>query len=1251
MHVIAAQPYDGQRRQQRRPQHPPPQPFGALPATANVFMPDNQDTFTFSAEPTSIMYHGSMPMLPHTTTGHESVYTPHLGSSIDSSLHPDTLNYSYSSANAHAQTHNYSLSPASYNGNGQGIAPSHSVEHLSPEGDYMSDPSTHDRSAYPTPNFNPQQTNDTLANFCISDNDQVTAFPACSTNLDVPQLTSGTLNMFNAQLPTLPSNTSAEIHHQQLISPSVTNASSPIVGNEASAFQSMQYTGTFHSSTPPNTYTQLPPNTPSKQMQSPPLTNSPGNYAHRNTQLLRRQLTSPIVRVENYGRDESTDGEEENLDQVRVHPVVRSHERNEDGSWQTSDLSSQAGLSPDDRQAMDNQWVPSLGELVKQHAKQEKKREVQEWLTKSEAGSEAGDHDTRAEIRSSNTLLVPHGGRRRAKSTNDMHWHGHQDHLGLGLRADFHPYNDSGIPGPGVYIDEGSELDEYDYEDDESTAPESPAAAVDLRVSQEDTSYFPHQGDSTSDTDVIVKPWADQPVQAVASSTYYQPPTSNAAIMRFQHRAKDVESASLAATIGSRRLSESDLGSIRAAPGVARLIQPDPKKHKERQRRPSFLDTILPKRAPNNLLKRKGSIPVQQPQELTDKTKEVVIEKPKLMGSWSRPKSPRVDTNVNSHSKEAVSPHSNGLSVSNTGPWYHGARNAIMRTRSRSDIGKSPGLKELMTQHGGPPMPMLASPLADTEATKPSGQPYPLDEDDDEEHDMVQMDLKVRTDPIIPTYEGFRTHARQLNPRLADYMVERITQEQMRRYKRLLEFRVKHINAVNTKKCSSEGFCTELGGESQQLPPKASGKDVEAPFIGFQVTAPGASEDGDETLPEGVVLAAQFPSGVPLPPVKRLPAEFECPLCFKVKKFYKPSDWTKHVHEDVQPFTCTFPNCGEPKSFKRKADWVRHENERHRQLENWTCQIADCHHTCYRKDNFVQHLVREHKIAEPRKSNGRGNKEGTSSDQEEIWTIVDKCRRDTPKQPKDEPCRFCGNICTSWKKLTVHLAKHMEQISTPILKLVEQKQLTADSIISPVVEMPNSRKLSLASNRSPMHNNPSRYNPSLSLAPGIDPYSKLPPDMKSEVASAGMHTYPPPQMVQYRGPQGGQTNGYTNYPVSNGQSYPSQTYPGLQQLSKLNNNFNTGLQIPNQPFANGQYGVAPVSAMQQQSMYTDSPIDTTTFPNCFTQDVQNVTNDTTSISYNAPNGMQYQQQQQPQQGAWVTMAHLNAQHGYPYQGQ
>ncbi|KAF1842675.1 uncharacterized protein K460DRAFT_290025 [Cucurbitaria berberidis CBS 394.84] len=1265
------QPYEGPRRQQRHLQDAQANGYHSVPAAGNFLMPDAQGTFTFSAEPTSMVYDGTMVALPSSSTpGQDSIFTPNAGSSFDSSLHPDM---SYPPPNVYHQTQNYSLSPGSYYGNSQGISPSHSVEHLSPEAGYMSDPNYQDPSNYTTPNFNGNVL-DEFSGLTFTDNGSSTAFP---TFQDMSLLTTGTLNTYNAQRAVPSTNAPLDPHHQ-LLSPCMTNNSSPVVGDDGSVFPTMHYASTL--STPPSHTTHLQHSTPIKQTQSPALTNSPGNVPLANPRPLARHLTSPIVRVENYSREESptrsdnsrpvskrshssrrsgnhlspypqndsSDEEEDEREQVRVQPVVRSLERNDDGSWLKTGDSGQAGLSPDDRQMIGDVRMLTIEEIAEQRSKREKNSEVQEWLTKSEVGSEAGD------VGPSNNFLKPITGRRRAKSTNDVHRRGPQGNFGLGVRTDFDHIDDSAIPGPGLYIDERSDYDED--EDEDYPEPESPPAAIDIQASHADTSYFPPAKDSISISGAIVRPWVDVPSQSANSVTHYQPPTSNAAMMRFRRRAKDVELASLAATVGSRRLSESDLGSIRASPGISRLIEPDPKKHKERQRRPSFLDNILPKRTPSNLLKRKGSIPVQQQSDTaSEKSKDPVIEKPKRIGSWGRPKSPRVDTNLSNHSRDAGPLSSTGLSA-NSGPWYQGARNVIKRSRSRSDLGRSPGLAELMTQHGGPPMPMLASPLADTEATKPSAQPSPAGDDEDDEQEAVTMDLKIRTDPIIPTYEGFRTHTRQLNPRLADFMVERITQEQMRRYKRLLEFKVKHLNAVKSKNCSSGTFCPELGGEAKSLPPRAGNKDADAPFIGFQITAPGSSDDDGEPPPEGTVVSAQFPSGVPLPPVKRLPAEFECPLCFKVKKFYKPSDWTKHVHEDVQPFTCTFPNCGEPKSFKRKADWVRHENERHRQLENWTCQIADCSHTCYRKDNFVQHLVREHKIAEPRQRTGRAsNKDAPASvDPDNIWAIVEKCRRDTTKQPKDEPCRFCGNICNSWKKLTVHLAKHMEQISMPILPLVDQKQLNADSIISPVVEIPESRKLSITPNRSPI-DNMSRYNPNSTLAPGIDPSALYPHDTKPEAASSVMHTYPPPQMAPYKNQQPAQMNGYANYAANSGQNYPNQTYPGLQEPPKLRSGYDDGLQIPNQPLHNGniqntvtQYGMSPVSAVQQQqTIYTDSPVDTAAFPSYYTQEPQNLTNDMSTMGYDNTNAMQYQQH-----GTYPAMSYLTTQHNnYQYQRQ
>ncbi|KAI4631791.1 uncharacterized protein J4E87_002497 [Alternaria ethzedia] len=1269
------QPYQDPRRQPRHPQDVQTSGYQLAPTGGNFLMPDAQGTFTYSAEPTSMVYDGSMVSLPSSSTpGQESIFTPNVGSSLDSSLHPDM---SYPPPNAYNQVQNYGLSPGSYYGNGQNISPSHSVEHFSPETGYMSDPSHHDLSAYATPNFNGHVL-DEFSGLTFADNGSASNFPAFQEHVDMSALTSGTLNTYNAQPSNHLNNTSLNPHHQ-LMSPSATNNSSPALGDESSAFPSMQYNGNM--STPPNQANHLPHTTPIKQTHSPALTNSPGNVSMANPRPLTRHLTSPIVRVENYSREDSpsrsdnsmpvskhsygsrhsgnhlspyahngdSDSEAEPHENVHSRPGVRGPDRNEDGSWLTTGQSGQNGINPDERRRMGDAWIPSIEEIAEQRSKDEKKLEVQEWLTKSEVGSEAGD------VGPSNNLLKPITGRRRAKSHNDIQRRALPDSFGLGVRTNFDRIDDSGIPGPGVYIDERSDYGDYDYDDDESAEPESPPAAIDINASHIENSYFPPTQELIPKDGTVVKPWVDGPLQPHPPnpSARYQPPTSNAAMMRFLVRAKDVEQASLAATVGSRRLSESDIGSIRAAPGVIKVIEPEPRKSKERQRRPSFLENILPKRTPSNILKRKGSIPVQQSDAASDKSKEPIMEKPKRIGSWGRPKSPRVDTNLSSHSKDGGQLSSVGLSAA-AGPWYKGPKNAIRRTRSRSDIGRgrSPGLAELMTQHGGPPMPMLASPLADTEATKPSAQPSPAGDDDEDDQDPISMDLTVRTDPIVPTYDGFRSHARQLNPRLADFMVERITQEQMRRYKRLLEFKVKHLNAVQHKNCASAKFCTDLGGEAKQLPPKAGAKDAETPFIGFQVTAPGSSDDDGEPPLEGNVAPAAFPSGVPLPPVKRLPAEFECTLCFKVKKFYKPSDWTKHVHEDVQPFTCTFPNCGEPKSFKRKADWVRHENERHRQLENWTCQIADCNHTCYRKDNFVQHLVREHKIAEPRQRTRAAHKDATATgDQDDIWAIVERCRRDTTKQPKDEPCRFCGNICTSWKKLTVHLAKHMEQLSMPILTLVDQKQLNADSIISPVVELPESRKLSITPGRSPL-DNPSRYNPNAAYAPGIDPHSLYPQETKSQAGSTPMQTYPPPQMA----PPPTQTSGYANYVANNATNFTNQTYPGLQVPRKPHNGYTNGLQIPSQPYQNGnmqngvqQYGMNPVNTVQQQqSLYTDSPVDATTtpFPSYYTQEPQGLTTEMPNMGYDTNNAMSYQQG-----STYPAMSYLTAQHNYQYQHQ
>ena len=365
----------------------------------------------------------------------------------------------------------------------------------------------------------------------------------------------------------------------------------------------------------------------------------------------------------------------------------------------------------------------------------------------------------------------------------------------------------------------------------------------------------------------------------------------------------------------------------------------------------------------------------------------------------------------------------------------------------------------MWNQIGGPPVakpgatPFDSDTRLDFSDTKAGDYSDADGEDDDEEEpadDGEMIDFDQNT-PITPNFIGFQEHVIRLYPMIErNYLVDRIAHQQVVRYKALLQWRVKHQGSIASQNCPAGHHCIALGGSSTLLEPKNQHRDSDASNAGAQGLADAS--DGDSN-PEGALAAESFPPGVPMPPAQTLPAEFECQLCFRVKKFLKPSDWTKHVHEDVQPFTCTYANCKEPKSFKRKADWVRHENERHRRLSWWACTQDDCQHKCYRKDNFLQHLVREHKLPEPKQKSKAAAKKARNSD-EPIWVLIRNCHHQTTTRPQEEPCKFCGKVFNSWKKLTVHLAKHMELISLSVLRLVEQQFVSADTIISPVGPLP-----------------------------------------------------------------------------------------------------------------------------------------------------------------------------------------------------
>ena len=689
------------------------------------------------------------------------------------------------------------------------------------------------------------------------------------------------------------------------------------------------------------------------------------------------QPSNYLAPANHYSSEDEDETQKDHIQNQAPH-VARST----DGSWLPNSVSGLAGVDPE---ARGDTYVPSLKEIEEKRQLDEKIAEVESWLHKSETGSELGDQgDAYAKPRGrASTKVKP-----RSHSTGAR-----LDTLQRGA------IDDSGIPGPGALLDEDSEAA---YTEDstshvsENEIPTSPAADADIRSREIDQSYFPlvqemppEQEEPLPRQFIRAQPWQDSVRGPVLHHLAYQPPTANAAMYRYDLLAAAFDSASRAATWGTRRrLSEPDVQSIISGEGVRKLNLAQ----KTRERGNSFVkqaSKYIPRRSSSNHKKRDVDKTQEDPGvnsaqlQRTD-TLSSLNPLQRIPSIGKAPKSPPLNTGsalvamtgqITAVGRStSATPDTANFSPS---PWkpLRRQRSKSENLRRKSSTRSTPGLAELMNNHGGPPVPALASPMQERRSLEQRAQ-GPMADDEREDDPTgeevtagpgVKIDLKVKMDNIVPNLDGFRTHARQLNPRLEPFLTERIVQEQVRRYKKLVENKIKHTHAVkNLKRCSSNGFCFELGGEAKDLPPRTSTKDPEATCAQFQVSGSGDSDGEVNTFADGIVNAALFPVGIPLPPVKRLPAEFECSLCFKVKRFQKPSDWTKHVHEDVQPFTCTFLNCSEVRSFKRKADWVRHENERHRHLEWWQCNMPECNHICYRKDNFVQHLVREHKRESPR---------------------------------------------------------------------------------------------------------------------------------------------------------------------------------------------------------------------------------------------------------------------------------------------
>ncbi|KAI5926103.1 hypothetical protein F4810DRAFT_699661 [Camillea tinctor] len=742
---------------------------------------------------------------------------------------------------------------------------------------------------------------------------------------------------------------------------------------------------------------------------------------------------SPRVTVSMWNRDADapiqgiersfTDGTEDSRRTVRTPHSIAGDLA---GSWLPSANSGSRGLAPGNRPSKE---VPSPNQLASRREREKKNKTVSAWIARSTSNannpSEAeagGSYQAQDDDDNISTSEIPMG-----NETENKHDPG-QTYLKL--------------EGPG-----------------------GPFNPTDLDI---------FRGLPT---------WGDSPrILEIQGGKPSQPETSQAAIERFNRQCQDNESIiSHAATWGTRRRSFPSLADADGIISGNIFKKLSISNHNNRSRRPSFMKRIpslVRKPSASQLLKRKGS----NASEMTSEDDEQGdrrgskdnLAPPTRSSSWgigniSKKPTPSLNTALFEMATNAASigtTHARSGSVSATSissPKSPFASlgvppvKVLRRPRSKTELPRRPSNSEplshpnligMLKKQGGPPVAQLAR-------THQVVDQDDDDDDDDEAFDEAEFKHDTSKVDIIPTLLGFQEHILRLNPGLRSsngqpnpngYLVERIAHQMVSRYKQLSANKVKHLNLVNKRKCPSGVLCIASGGAAIALDSRLGDRGVD-PLS----TLPDSS-DGDTTPLEGGINPESFPQGIPMPPTGSLPSEFECQLCFGHKRFQKPSDWTKHVHEDVQPFTCTWERCREPKIFKRKADWVRHENEGHRHLEWWACDVEGCTHTCYRRDNFLQHLVREHKFLEPKIKTKAAIKKAGGVDL--TWQKVEQCHSETSKSPTDEPCRFCGKTFPTWKKLTVHLAKHMEQISLPVLKLVAARDLDADTVISPVQDPP-----------------------------------------------------------------------------------------------------------------------------------------------------------------------------------------------------
>ena len=733
---------------------------------------------------------------------------------------------------------------------------------------------------------------------------------------------------------------------------------------------------------------------------------------------------------------------------ARTHKPRKGYARS-DSSSDTEALHSRKGIDPTNRDPSSE--ILTIAEQEQEREIAQKNQSVARWLdgTSPNTADQADIH-----LLSEPESLVA----LRSRTESDQ--------------ERFHP------PDPKSYNDETNDKDEREpFARRESESLNRPRSPSDIFLPKPNSRSLINQSPTFD-----AFPWAEPLRLPASENTIAQPATSNQAIVRFARCATSVERASRSATESdsSEPIDERVFNFIRRHPKILSHLTDDLSKPA-----PSTLETVT-----------KPVENITPEMALADRIL-AISQGPEEVGKTL----PRLEALDSRHPGFGPAPQ--------PGSAHQAASTSASVPAMRTSLAKLSNDITSTRLLGG------KSTIAELHYPRNLGRPAIG-------HDGLPMFVsEVERDTC-------KNEILRLNPRILDYLLERMTQEQVRRHERLYQLKNNHFRMRQQGRCPSGPHCFSPSDYSRWLETahnatmsglKNGGSQYSIHELDRQAVEsaqppynrPLENEDPDDDTDEVYIGSSTLPSGYPVPPNQSFPTEFECPFCFRLKRVQKPSDWIKHIHEDIQPFVCTFKDCWEPRSFKRKADWVRHENERHRQLEWWTCNMKDCSHKCFRKDNFVQHLVREHKLPEP-KTRGHENRSGAAeSPDDHIWKLVDSCRHETSKSPKDETCKFCGNVCNSWKKLTVHVAKHMENIAIPIWRKTAQDNPPPKPAISPTssktplqaiprAAMPSSLPSGSANNDQSMASEGSQPNRS-SYTPVIRPFGE--PSIPSPTTNGG----------------------------------------------------------------------------------------------------------------------------------------------------